>query len=266
MQCLKQWFYWPGQWKDVRDWCNTCPVCATRKTTHPKSKAPLQPIKPSYPMQIIAMDILGPLPESEAGNSYILVIGDYFTRWMEAYPIPNQEATTVARILTNELFYSFSLPEQLHTDQGRQFESELISEICRLLKIRKTRTKPYHPQCDGLVERFNHTLLNMLSTCVKDHHFLWEDYIRPVCMAYNTSTQSTTGYTPFYLMFGRQAKLPVDIMYGTNAMNEVSPNQHAADLRARLTEAYEKVRQHLNTGQERQKEFYDRRYMVNPMM
>ena len=264
MQRLKRRFYWPGQWNDVRDWCNTCPICATRKTTQPKSKAPLQPIKPSYPMQIIAMDILGPLPESEAGNSYILVIGDYLTRWMEAYPIPNQEATTVARILTNELFYRFSLPEQLHTDQGRQFESELISEICRLLKIRKTRTTPYHPQCDGLVERFNRTLLNMLATCLKDHHFLWEDYIRPVCMAYNTSTQSTTGYTPFYLMFGRQAKLPVDIMYGTNAMNEVSPNQHAADLRTRLTEAYEKVRQHLNIGQEWQKEFYDRRVHGKP--
>ena len=83
-----------------------------------------------------------------------------------------------------------------------------MSEVCKLLHIHKTRTTPYHPQCDGLVERFNRTLLNMLATCASDHPFDWEKYIRKVCMAYNSSVQATTGYTPFYLMFGRQARLP----------------------------------------------------------
>ena len=90
-----------------------------------------------------------------------MVVGDYYTRWMEAIPIPNQEATTVAKKLVDEIFLRFSIPEQLHTDQGRQFESQLMTEVCKLLCIRKTKTTPYHPQCDGLVERFNHTTLNM---------------------------------------------------------------------------------------------------------
>lgn len=134
MTRLKERFYWPGQHSDVKNFCRACPNCATRKTPTPKRRAPLGTIKAGYPMQIVAVDILGPLPETENKNSYILVVGDYFTRWMEAYAIHNQEATTVAQKLVDELFCRFSTPEQLHTDQGSQFESKLIAEICRLLK------------------------------------------------------------------------------------------------------------------------------------
>ena len=123
------------------------------------------------------------LPESANSNKYILVAADYFTKWSEAYAILNQEAVTVA----NEMFFQFSPPEQLHSDQGRQFESDLIKEICCILQIKKSRTTPYHPQCDGLVERFNRTLLSMLATWTTNSPFDWEDQLRPVCMAYNTS-------------------------------------------------------------------------------
>lgn len=100
----KEIFYWPGMQLDVHQWIRTCPSCATRKTAPQKNRAPLQTIQSGYPMQVVAVDILGPLPESIMGNSYILVAGDYFTKWMEAYAIPNQEAVTVARKLVNEMF------------------------------------------------------------------------------------------------------------------------------------------------------------------
>ena len=103
-------------------------------------------------MQTVAVDIMGALLETPSGNLYVLVAGDNFTRFMEVYPIPNQEAVTVAKKLTDELFLRFSTPEQLHSDQGRQFESELIAEICKLLHIENSRMTPYHPQSDGLVE------------------------------------------------------------------------------------------------------------------
>ena len=200
-------------------------------------------------MQLVATDILGPLPESGSGNSYILVVGDYFTRWTEAYPIPNQEAATVAKKLTEEFFFRFSPPEQLHTDQGRQFESELVSEICKLLGIAKTHTTPYHPQSDGLIERFNRTLLSMLATTAAERPFDWEEYLRPLCMAYNTSVQATTGYTPFSLMFGRQARMPNDLMYGTPDGVEKSPSQYASNLRSTLENAYRRVREQTGTWQ-----------------
>ena len=261
---LKERFYWPGHWNDVHNWCRTCATCASRKTPSPKMHAQLQPVRTGYPMQLVATDILGPLPLTENGNSYLLVATDYFTRWVEAYPIPNQEAVTVANKLTKEFFFRFSLPDQLHSDQGRQFESTLISEVCKILQIHKSRTTPYHPQGDGLVERFNRTLLDMLSTTIKDHQGSWEDRVQAVCLAYNTSVQPTTGYTPFYLMFGRQARLPIDIMFGNSPVVTSSPSVYATKLQQSLTTAYDQVRNKMDATFQRQKQFYDQKVHGRP--
>ena len=261
---LKERYYWPGHHTDTCTFCKTCSKCAARKSASPRRRGQLHPVTTGYPMQLVAVDILGPLPESRQGNVYLLVVADYFTRWMEAYPIPNQEAATVAKVLTNEYFLRFSPPEQLHSDQGRQFEAEVLEEICKLLGIRKTRTTAYHPQSDGLVERFNRTLLSMLSTMVGKHHDLWEEHVRSVCMAYNTSIQSTTGYSPFYLMFGRQARLPIDLMYGAHISAPTDVNQYAQDVKKSLQEAYNNVRRNFQLKQSRQKEFYDQRIHGKP--
>jgi len=136
---------------DIRDWCKTCVVCAKQKLPVQGRGAPILIITAGYPTQVMAVDLLGPLPESKNGNSYLLVIGDYFSHWMETLPIANQEATSVAEKLVDEVFLRFSPPEQLYSIQ----ESKLMMEVCKLLHIYKTRTTLYHPQCDGLVERFN---------------------------------------------------------------------------------------------------------------
>ena len=235
---LRERFYWPGHYTDVRDWCHNCSACASRKTPAPKARAPLQSIVTSRPLELVATDILGPLPESPAGNSYILVVADYFTRYTEAYPLPNQEATTVARQLVDEFFLRFAPPERLHSDQGRNFESAVIVEACKLLGIDKSRTTPYHPQSDGLVERFNRTLLNMLSTAVNDQPFQWEQNLRRLCFAYNTSVHPTTGFTPFSLMFGRQARMPLDIVLGAApSPSATTAPEYVADLQSSLTTA-----------------------------
>ena len=231
---LKERFYWPGHYNAGRDWCPNCGLCASRKTPTPKGRAPLKPLVTSYPLQLVAMDIVGPFPESVAGNSYILVVADYFTRYVEAYAIPNQEAVTVVNKLVEEFFFRFSPPDQLHSDQGRNFESAIITEVCKLLGVRKSGTTPYHPQSDGLVERFNRTLLDMLATAVSDHPFEWEHHLR---LAYNTSIHPTTGYSPFSLMFGRQARMPVDIMLGTSTATTSTIPQYVANLRTNLETA-----------------------------
>ena len=165
----------------------------------------------------------------------------------------------MAKKLTDEFFFRFSPPEQLHSDQGRNFESETISEICKLLGVVKTRTTPYHPQSDGLVERFNRTLLDMLSTAAGEHPFDWECHLRRLCLAYNTSVHPTTGHTPFFLMFGRQVRMPVDVMFGTPTPQPSTVPQYAADLRASLEAAYRCVRERMGRKLERQKELYDRK-------
>lgn len=262
--CLKERFYWPGHFTDVRNWCKTCAACATRKTLPTRGRAPLKNIQVGYPMQVVAVDILGPLPESNSGNAYLLVASDYFTRWVEIYAIPNQEALTVAKKLVDEFFCRFSAPEQLHSDQGRQFESDLIKHICDLLQIKKTRTTPYHPQCDGLVERFNRTLLDMLATTTKDNPFNWEDHVRKVSLAYNSSIHPTTGYTPFYLMFGRQARLPVDLMFTTDKPKKVTPTEYATQLRDSLEQAFENVQATMGSKLETQKQIYDHKVHGDP--
>ena len=136
-------------------------------------------------MEVVAVDILGPLPESTAGNIYVLVAADYFTKWVEAFTIPNQVAITVAKKITDQMFCRFSPPEQLHSDQGRQFESDLLKEICDIFQIKKSRTTPYHPQCDGQVERFNRTLLHMLATTPDlIGKIIWQKCAWPITQVY----------------------------------------------------------------------------------
>ena len=243
-------------------------MCEKEITTNKWASPNAETITAGYPTQVMAMDLLGPLPESNNGNSYVLVVGDYYSKWMEALSVPNQEAPTVVEKLVDEIFLRFSPPEQLHSDQGRQFESVLIAEVCKLLQIRKTQTTPYHPQCDGLVERFNRTLLSMLATCAEGHPFDWEQQLQKVCMAYNTSVQSSTGFTPFYLMFGRQARLPVDIIYGTGAPEGESRDvsTYVASLKRRISEAFEIVRRnaYVSKHHQYQKTLYDEKVHSKP--
>ena len=217
-------------------------------------------------MQVIVVDIMGPLPESNNKNSYIciLVVGDYFTRWMAAFAIHDQEAATVAHVqkLVDEVFYQLGIPEQLRSDQGKQFESKLIQELCKILKISKTRTTAYHPQCDGLIERFNRTLQNMIATITTDHPFDREEALPKVCIAYNTTIHSTTGYSPFYLMYGREPRLPIDIVYGTQSL---SPDNFVQQPHKLMEQAYHRVREHLSARHQRQKTFMINVFMVTPI-
>ena len=179
-------------------------------------------------------------------------------------PYTTKKQKLFARKLVDEMFCRFFPPEQLHSDQGRQFESGLIKEICNILRIKKTQTSPYHPQCDGLVEWFNRTLLDMLATTTKNHPFDWEDQLRKVCMAYNTSVHSSTGFTPFYLMFRRQANLPIDLMYGTGDSTELQAHDYAENLKRGLQRAYQLVRERLGAVHERHKAYYDRQVHGEP--
>ena len=226
LEKLQQRFYWVKQRSTVEEWCKKCNVCNSRKSLPKKRCAPLQPIQIDDPLKCVAMDILGPLPTTARGNKYVLAVGDYFTKWTEAYPMTDSEATTVARLLVNEFICRFGVPEQLLTDQGRNFESTLIKQICQLLGIRKTRTTPYHPQSDGMVERFNRTLLSMLSVAVEESEGDWDLKIPTIMFAYRSSVHESTGESPFCLMFGCEAPLPVDVMYKL-ARNNESPKSPA---------------------------------------
>ena len=170
---LQQRFYWSGLQEDAKRWCSACDMCASRRGPPRMPYAPLSKYTVGAPAERIAADIMGPLPTTESGHKYILLVVDYFTKWPEAFPLPNQEAATVAEVLVKEYVCRYGVPLSLHSDQGRNFESHLIQEMCSLLGINKTRTIPLHPQSDGLVERMNRTLESQLFEFISQNQRDW---------------------------------------------------------------------------------------------
>ena len=211
---IRQRFYWVGYTRDVKLYCSNCELCASRKGPGHRLRGPLQSYNVGAPMERIAIDVLGPLPETEHGNKYLLIAMDYFSKWPEAYPLPNQEAITVAKVLVNEFFCRFGIPLELHSDQGRNFESNVFQEVCRLLHIKKTRTTPLHPQSDGMVERLNRTIEAQLAIFARENQTDWDFHIPFLLMAYRSAVHDTTKCTQADLMFGRNLRLPIDLLYG----------------------------------------------------
>ncbi|KAI7809323.1 hypothetical protein IRJ41_005269 [Triplophysa rosa] len=143
----------------------------------PTGRAKLQNYQAGAPMDRLHLDVLGPFTESKSGNRYILVIIDQFTRWVEAFPVPEQGAETTAKSLVFDFISRFGTPLEIHTDQGRNFESLLFTEVCRLLQVTKTHTTPYHPASNGQVERFNRTLLQMMRCYVDQNQRNWDEHL-----------------------------------------------------------------------------------------
>ena len=204
-------FYWLNSRKFVENYCKRCDECSPRKGPQKKWKAPLKLFQVGSQMEWVTVDVLGPLPKTNDGNQYIIIAQDYFTKWPEAFPVPDQKATSVADVLVNQFFTRFGIPQELHSDQGRNFESEVFQDVCKLLGIHKTRTTPYHPQSDSMVERFNRTLENGLSMFVNQNHTDWDKHVPFLLIAYRSLTHETTKVTPGQMMFGRELKLPVDL-------------------------------------------------------
>ena len=209
---LQENFYWPGYHRSVEVFCAGCVPCLRRNDPGKISVPPLGLRTVGFPFERIAIDIMGPLRISDRGNRYVLVVGDYFTKWIEAYALPNQEALTIATTLCEEFFCRFGIPNELHSDQGRNFESAIVKELCDLLGIKKTRTTPFRPQSDGMIERFNRTLGQMLSKVVDLDQRNWDVKLPYAMLAYRASSHSVTGFPPAEMLLGLKLRLPVDLL------------------------------------------------------
>ena len=208
---IRRRFYWKGWQRDVDNHCKTCQKCGERNPPSRKARAPLQIDNTGYPMQRVAMDIVGPLPSTERGNRYILVVVDYFTKWPEAFAIQNQETRTVAQKLVDEWVSRYGVMQQLHSDQGKNFASETFKELTDILGVKTTQTSPFHPQGDGMVERLNRTLKDMLSRVINEKQKDWDVWIPQALLAYGTTMHTATGLSPHYMMFEGEARCRSDL-------------------------------------------------------
>ncbi|UYV72261.1 hypothetical protein LAZ67_9002385 [Cordylochernes scorpioides] len=229
----------------------------SRKGPRTRSKTKLKTYNLGAPFERIAIDIMGQLPRSDKGNRYILVAMDYFTKWPEAFPLADQEAETVAETLISQFFSRFGVPMQIHTDQGRNFESRLFAQMCKLLGSHKTRTTPLHPQSDGMVEKFNRTLASQLSLFVAQSLRDWDSQLPILLMAYRSSVHETTGYSPAKMLLGKELKLPFDIFFGCpNSIGEGS-DEFVDRLHSRLEKVHRWAREKLKIASEAMKVRYD---------
>ena len=167
--------WWKGMRNDIHKFCQSCLVCSTRKGTRGTCKHPLQQIPVGGPFHRVGVDILQ-LPLTTKGNYYVVVFTDYLTKWPEAFAIPDQAAETIAKVLVKEVICRHGIPEELLSNGGAIFLSSLIQEIFELLGLRKINTAGYHPQTDGLVEKFNSTLINMIAKSSNVHDRDWDDH------------------------------------------------------------------------------------------
>ena len=249
---IRQRFYWPGIHNSVQTFIHNCHACAQRKIATHNNKAPTQHIEVGEPFTFWAIDYMGPLPETARGNRHILVMMDHFSKWCEAFPTKDQKASTVANILLHKVFSRFGPPTVLHSDQGANFESNLMHELCDLMGIAKTRTSAYHPQCDGQVERQNRTLQDMLSKFVSNHADDWDQWLDPVVFAYNTSRHDSTGYSPYEMIFGRTPRMPFELEIGMPLSNPAQNTEYIHSTRRTLQDIHNIARSNLADNRARQ--------------
>ncbi|CAI5692272.1 unnamed protein product [Oreochromis niloticus] len=251
-------FYWPRMAAYIEHKIKTCNRCVRRKTP-PEKAAPLVNIKSSRPLELVCMDFLSIEPD-RSNVKDVLVLTDHFTKYSLAIPTSNQKAQTVAKALWDNFIVHYGIPERLHSDQGPDFESHLIQELCKIMGIRKIRTTPYHPRGNP-VERFNRTLLGMLGTLEEKDKTQWHNYVKPLVHAYNCTKNDTTGFAPYELMFGRQPRLPVDLAFGLPFNNKSfkSHSRYITKLKATLQETYKLAADHANKIAERNKTRFDMR-------
>jgi hypothetical protein len=241
---LKDRFYWPSWKTDVQKHVNRCIPCAQRKGPHMRPRLPQLKYLSSEPFERIGVDICGPFPITERNNKYLLVVCDYMTKWVEAIPLPNQESVTIADALIREVICRYGLPREIISDQGLNFTSRLIQNICDRFHIKKTKTCPYTPASNGLTERANRWIADALSKIIENQKD-WDKLVSLVCFFYRSSQHKATGCSPALLAMGRELKVPVDVMYPTGRIEKVSVPQYIEDLEERLNVAAEFARQRM---------------------
>ena len=211
-------FYWPKMYRDIETFVTKQCKCIKRKKPNRSERAPLVPIESQYPFEIVSMDFLK-LDKAKGGYEYVLVVTDHFTRYVQAYATRNKSSRSAADKLYNHYILTYGFPRQIHHDRGKEFDNTLFRRLHQLCGIKSTKTTPYHPMGDGQTERMNRTIINMLKTLNETEKYRWKDHLPKLVFAYNSTINKSTGYSPFYLMFGRSSKLPIDNIFNVENQN-----------------------------------------------
>jgi hypothetical protein len=250
---IRERYFWKGMLKDIETYVKSCDQCQRRGK--PKGKHELHPISVKGSFYQIGIDIVGPLPKTQQNNRYIVVAIDYFTKWPEARAIPEATAKEVSKFIFEDIICRHGCPEKILSDRGSHFNNQLIRALMEKFQIKHGFSTPYHPKTNGLVEGFNKTLCESLARLGnKDDE--WDEKIPAVLFAYRTKRQDSTRIEPFYLTYGRKARLPMD------EPQEISLIERIKNIIDVIPLIRNQAKETIKQSQEIQKKYHDKRYKV----
>ena len=251
-------WWWEGMYVDADKFARSCPECMVVAGNGRKNKPALHPIPVQRPFQILGIDVMD-LPITDRGNRHVVVIQDLFTKWPLVFPVPDQKALRIAKLIAEEVVPLFGVPECLLSDRGTNLLSHLVLDLCHMLGITKLNTTAYHPQCDGAVERFNRTLKAMLRKHAVRFGNQWDTYLSGVLWAYRNTPHTSTGEKPSFLLFGVDCRSPTEAAF--MPLTDICPVQmedYREQLMATLSSARELAATSIQKAQKRYKHQYDR--------
>ncbi len=254
---IQKRYHWPKMTKQITTYVRGCIDCQTKKRPMERPAGLMKPIKAQQPFERVGIDLIGPFPLSRSGNKHVIIAVDYLTKWVIAQPVSRARTQEVVEFFVRRVVLQHGAPVYLISDRGKCLTSKFAEELYKALQTNHLVTAAYHPQSNGLVERFNHTFAEMLSMYVSSCHDDWDEVVDFMVFSYNTSRQESTGVTPFFLLYGREAVLPVDVALGSNP--NFTDGKNPRPLATRLAEIRESVKRRLIVVQAKQKERYDRR-------
>ena len=260
---MQERFWWPGMTRDLRNRIKKCSRCRKYKAAPPV--VPMKPLACSGPGELLHVDFTSieetvPLKEDPVIHN-VLVLQDHFSKYVVAYVVKDQTARTAAETLRIGYFRLFSAPAYLVSDQGKAFTGHVITHLCELYGVQKLRTSPYHAQTNGQVERMNQTIIHMISKLEEDRKACWSKHLPELLMAYNATRSAVTSYSPYYLLFGRRPRIPVDYLFPTlrDSPHQTKMEVSVAAMQKRLKEAFTVARHLTSEEVARQCRYYDRK-------
>lgn len=248
---MKERYYWPKMYDDIKTYVESCDQCQRRGK--PCNKNELHPIEIIKPFYQIGIDIVGPLPQTDRSNKYIVVAMDYFTKWPEAKALKEANAKEVAMFIYEDIICRHGCPKKILSDRGTHFNNQVIEKLVEKFQIKHKFSTPYHPKTNGLVERFNKTLCEALAKLTEEDKN-WDLHIGSVLFAYRNKRHSSVKIDPFYLIYGRTARLPMD-----NDEKEMTMKERLSYLLEELPQIRREAKRQNDKSQEKQKEYHDKK-------
>jgi hypothetical protein len=263
---LVQRYYWYNLKEDIKLYIAQCDVCAADKPAPKTARAPMGHLRSGAPWDTLGIDYLGPFPKSPRGNKYIMVLTDHFSKYVEVIPVPNQHAEECATRIVNDVIARWGAPLNIHTDQGSTFESKVFRKLCSILEVRKSRCSPRNPKGNGVTERFNRTLLQMIKAYLTNEQENWDEHLGCLAGAYRATPHEATRLSPNLMTIGREIRLPADLVYhspGTSEDEPLSSADHVLTLKNRMLHAHTLARKYLGESAQRSKARYDVKSTLN---